>query len=126
MSLPVCGKAAAHVEYVGERTGGLEEGGQNKESWMFETGRKLEAGRRLKRTDGDRYKQVENRRRRREETGKKKRMVAVEEEEIKTVGQPCILTHILMMGKVLLVFLHQWENILKNLLCGDERVFFLI
>lgn len=38
----------------------------------------------LKRTDGDRYKQVENRkRRRREETGQNKWMVAAHEEKIK-------------------------------------------
>lgn len=37
----------------------------------------------MKRTDGDRYKQVENRRRRREETGQKKWMVAVREEKNK-------------------------------------------
>lgn len=43
----------------------------------------IEAGRKLKRTDGDRYKQVENRRRGREETGQNKWMVAVQEEKNK-------------------------------------------
>lgn len=64
-------------------TEGLEEGGQHKESWMWETQRKLEAGRKLKGTDGDKYKQVERRRRRREESGQKKWMVAVRERKLR-------------------------------------------
>lgn len=49
MSVSVCGKTAAHVETLRERTGGLEEGGWNKRSWMRETERKWEAERKLKR-----------------------------------------------------------------------------
>lgn len=58
MSVSACGKTAAHVETLRERTGGLEEGGWKKRSWMRETERKWEAGRKLKRAKRDRYKEV--------------------------------------------------------------------
>lgn len=38
--------------------GGLEEGGWNKRSWTWETERKWEAWRKLKKAKGDRHKKV--------------------------------------------------------------------
>lgn len=97
--------------------------GKGRRDWRKVVGTK-EAGcgklgghwRQLRRTDGDGQKQVEDGRSRREETAQKKWMVAVQEEERKeeegrAVGRGCVSTRILMMGKVLLVFLHQWKNI---------------
>lgn len=58
MSVSVCGKTAAHVEIVRERMGGLDEGGWNERSWVWEAERNWEAGRKLKRVKQDRHKKV--------------------------------------------------------------------